>query len=104
MGKRKGRRTHSRDGGPHLRPPAGGPLEWPGLTGPSPFTFEGRMRNMGAVSSNLSRARGGRAAVARFLWLLGVPPLAAVALIQDVAYMLRRRREKARRPPPRRRR
>ena len=71
--------------------PSGGPVEWPGLTGPSVFTFEGRMAQMRAVSANVSRA-GRRGVMARFLWLLQFPPAAVAVLVRDLWRSFRRRR------------
>ena len=90
MGKRRGRRTRSSPGSLRRRAPAG-PVEWPGLTGPSPYTFEGSLRQMSAVSSNLARATGARGVTARFLWLLAFPPAAIAVLVWDVARAIARR-------------
>jgi hypothetical protein len=88
MGKRRRRRTRSDEGGRGVIP-GDGPVEWPGLTGPSVFTFEGRIKQMGAVSGNLARARGARGAGARFFWLLSIPPAAMAVLVRDLWRWLR---------------
>lgn len=91
MGRRRGRRTRSdRRGGP--LPPPEGLVQWPGLTGPSVFTFEGRMAQMSAISANLARATGTRGIVLRFVYLLGFPPAAIAVLVRDLIGVVRRRR------------
>ena len=91
MGRRRGRRTRSdRRGGPVLPPT--GPLDWPGLTGPSIYTFEGRMAQMSAISSNLARATGTRGIIVRFVYLLAFPPAAIAVLVRDLSGVVRRRR------------
>lgn len=72
--------------------PPTGPMEWPGLSGPSIYTPEGRIRQMAAISSNLAKATGARGITARFLWLIGFPPAALAVLVRDVARVVRKRR------------
>lgn len=82
QGRRRGRRTRS-DGDRRWRGQprrGGGPIEWPGLTGPSVLTPEGKIAHIGAVASNLAHARGNRAAVARVLFAMIFPP-AGIALL-----------------------
>lgn len=80
MGKRRGRRTRSDEGGRRVRLDHGVRLEWPGLSGPSVLTPEGRIQQDRAVSMNLARSRSPGAPLARVLWLLLRVPPAGLAL------------------------
>ena len=84
MGKRRGRRTRSDERSGANRQ-GGAELGWPGLTGPSTFTAEGRIAQLGAISRNLAHAPGFRGASARFLLLMVFPPLAIASLVRDLA-------------------
>src|SRR5258707_1234195 len=91
MGKRRGRRTRSDGRGGRVNIDRGVSTDWPGVTGPSIFTFEGSMLQRWAVSGNLARAQGRGAVPAGFLWLLEFPPIAIASLFVDGARWLRRR-------------
>lgn len=89
MGKRKGRRTHSDEGGRRVKLDRGVHAEWPGLSGPSIFTPEGRIEQDRAVSLKLARASGLRGATARVLWVVRVLPLVPAALALAIVYVWR---------------
>jgi hypothetical protein len=84
MGKRRGRRTRSDEGGHSAHLERGVTVDWPGLTGPSIFTVEGELGQRFAVTRNLARAKGWRGVSARALWLLLFPPLAVISLVRDL--------------------
>jgi hypothetical protein len=81
MGKRRGRRTRSDEGGRRHNLDRGPTVKWPGLSGPSILTPEGRIEQDRAVSLNLARAEGPRAESAKLLWVSRISPLATVALL-----------------------
>jgi hypothetical protein len=89
MGKRKGRRTRSGEGGRRLKLDRGVRAEWPGLSGPSIFTPEGRIEQDRAVSLNLAHASGLRGATARVLWVARVLLLGPAALALVIVYAWR---------------
>jgi hypothetical protein len=92
MGRRRGRTTKSsRPGRGRYTLPSDGPVDWPGLTGPSVFTFHGALQQTAAVSRNLARATGAQGAIARFLWCLAFPPAAAAVLTRDLFRAIARR-------------
>jgi hypothetical protein len=84
MGKRRGRRTHSDEGGHRVDVDKGPTVDWPGLTGPSIFTFEGSMEQRWAIVGNLVRARGWRGWSARLLFAMPLLAL-AVGIVLTVA-------------------
>lgn len=84
MGKRRRRRTRSDDGGPKAHLERGVAVDWPGLSGPSIFTVEGALAQRSAVTRNIARAKGWRGISARLVWLVALPPVAAVALVRDL--------------------
>ena len=84
QGKKKGRRTRSDTGGGHVRPAGDGPIEWPGLSGQSVLTPEGRIEQLGHVASNLSRANGRRARIVRAAFLIPAIAIIGGAIISVI--------------------
>lgn len=87
MGKRRRRRTHSDEGGHRVDANKGPTVDWPGLTGPSIFTFEGSMEQRWAIVGNLVRARGWRGRSARLLFAMPLLAL-AVGVVLAVARLI----------------